>query len=391
MIGFWRTQTWNWGHKQLLALSAVALALTVTLVPRSPGGSWKFFAHASALLGARDRDTGTALGLHLYAKYPQAQFGPISVLFARAAIFVSPHYGVHVAQSISMLAYVLILALVANCIRRVRPESSQKQALQILAMSGVVLLPVWIDLAIARIHIDDVLAITGAVVAIWALVAKHPFLAALAVGMAADAKPWAVVFLVVLVIADPNDRWPAFGVALAVALFPWIPFILGDTHTLASLTHFTISNNQSSPLRALGVNAPRTPRWDRPAQLFLGTFFGLVAVLRKRWEGVLLIGVAGRLLVEPGTNHYYAAGLAVGALVWDSLAGHRKLPWMTLWTVVLFEVPNHLPMFSRHIVGLLRVAGCLGAIAFVILRPSAAGVLKPSDSAHAHRWSLQNS
>ncbi len=346
------------------------MLLTVALVPRSPGGSWKFFAKASELLGARDRLTGGAVGLHLYAKYPQAQFGPISVLVARLAIFASPKHAVHVAQTMSMFAYVLILALVFNCIVRARTENEQKRALQVLIVAGVVLLPVWLDLAIERIHLDDVLAITSVVVAIWALIRKHPFLAALAVGIAADAKPWAVVFLVVLLIAEPNDRWPAFGLAFAVAFFPWIPFILGDTHTLASLTHFTISNNQSSPLRALGVGAPRTPRWDRPTQLLLGTSLGVAAFVRKRWEGILLVGVAGRLLIEPGTNHYYAAGLAVGALVWDSLAGRGRLPWMTLWTVVLFEVPNHLAFFSRHVVGLLRVGACAGAIAYVALRPN---------------------
>jgi hypothetical protein len=93
-------------------------------------------------------------------------------------------------------------------------------------------------------------------------------------------------------------------------------------------------------------------------------------VVRRRWEGVLLMGVAGRLLIEPGTNHYYVAGLAVGALVWDSLAGQGRLPWMTLWTVTLFEVPNHVAFFSRHVVGLLRVAACLGAVVYVVLRPS---------------------
>jgi hypothetical protein len=81
------------------------------------------------------------------------------------------------------------------------------------------------------------------------------------------------------------------------------------------------------------------------------------------------MGVAGRLLIEPGTNHYYAAGLALGALVWDTLAGRGRLPWMTLWTVALFEVPNHIAFLPRHVVGLLRVAACVGAIMFVVARP----------------------
>lgn len=372
MIGFRSARPNSWEQGALVGLGTATLALTVVLMPGSPGGSWKFFAKASELLSARDPQNGAFLGLHLYAKYPQAQFGPISVLAARLAIVISPHHAVHVAQGFSMLAYVLILGLVGNCIGRACPESALKRSLQVLVLGGAVLLPIWIDLAIARVHIDDVLAITGVVIGIWALIAKHPLLAAIAVGAAADAKPWAVVFLVVLLIAEPNDRWPAFAIALAVSLFPWIPFILGDTHTLASLTHFTISNNQSSPLRALGVNSARTPRWDRPVQLLLGMGFGAAAVVRKRWEAVLLVGCAGRLLIEPGTNHYYAAGLGVGALVWDCLAGRGRLPWMTLWTVVLFEVPNHIPLFSRHTVGLLRVAACVGAIAFVVLRPQPA-------------------
>ena len=125
-----------------------------------------------------------------------------------------------------------------------------------------------------------------------------------------------------------------------------------------------------------------------PFAVFLGALSGLLSMLPVGgtaivWapvalylllsgaviKGIILIGVACRLLFEPGTNHYYTAGLAVGALVWDVLAGTQRWPLLTIWTVGLFELPIHLHLLTRHEIGLLRVLACLGSIAFVVLGP----------------------
>ncbi len=216
-------------HRAAMVLTVLAGALTAIALPRAGNGSWSFFAKAAGLSARHNRKTGAFEGWHLYANYPKAQFGPVSVLAAKAAILVGHGRGVRVAQLFAMFTYVCIVWLIAGAAQRSSVQAARQRVARVLLISGLVLLPVWFQLAVVNIHLDDVLALFNAVLAVWAITAKRPYLAALALGIAAlalgiaaDAKPWAVMFLVLLLAIESKDRWMAFGIAWAVAFLPWI-------------------------------------------------------------------------------------------------------------------------------------------------------------------------
>ena len=353
-------------------LTLALVFATWLYLPSSTGRAWFYFRNAAQLLVHRSPSSGHFDGWRLYDKYPQAQFGPVAILLSRCVLVIAPGSALRVIQIVLVAGYGLIVWLLTDAARRLRPIETHGRAAFSCLAGGCILLPVWMELAVVIAHIDDTLALTGAVCGVWAISTRRPYLAAIVLGIAADAKPWAVVFLALILVIDPAHRRAAAAIALAIAIGPFVPFVVGDPHTLVTLGRFSIANNQSSTLRALGVRASRTPRWDRPAQFALGTVLSVGAYVRGRWEGIILMGVAGRLLLEPGTNHYYTAGLAVGALVWDVLAGTHRWPLLTTWTVGLFELPIHLHLLTRHQIGLLRLLACVGAITVVAFRPKPA-------------------
>ncbi|MER5667643.1 hypothetical protein [Streptomyces mirabilis] len=110
------------------------------------------------------------------------------------------------------------------------------------------------------------LALLFAALAIRAVLADVPALAGLSLGLAVDAKPWALVFLPpALTVARDRRRHVAFY-AVAVVLPAWLPFVVADPATRGA-TQYHIVNEPSSALRALGASAAGTPSslgllWD---------------------------------------------------------------------------------------------------------------------------------
>jgi len=164
-----------------------------------------------------------------------------------------------------------------------------------------------------------------------ALVARRPLLLAMALAAAADAKPWALGFAVLLVALPVEHRRRAALVTAAAVAAVWLPFVIADPQTLM-IGRFTIDTAADSALRALGVKDPVTPPWDRPAQVILGAVIGLLAVRRGRWPLVPLAVVAARMLLDPQTYSYYSSGLLIAAAAADLLHRRRVLP---VWTLVL--------------------------------------------------------
>jgi hypothetical protein len=76
------------------------------------------------------------------------------------------------------------------------------------------------------------------------------------------------------------------------------------------------------------------PGWRRRAA-------GAAAVLL-----VVLVVVASRMVLDPGTNRYYVAGLVTGAAVWDLLGARSRLPWWSaaaclgLWSSRWLGLPS---------------------------------------------------
>jgi hypothetical protein len=132
--------------------------------------------------------------------------------------------------------------------------------------------------------------------------------------------------------------------------------------------HYTILNRPGSALRALGVSDPRTPSWDRPAQLLLGWALGAAALLRGRWPAVILLGVGARIALDPGDWAYYTAGVLVGALLWDMAGMSRPIP---LWTVASFAALTavHEVTSDSAVFGLVRLGLVIAFSGAILLGP----------------------
>lgn len=316
------------------------------------GLSWHFFVQGAQALPDADAPGG---GLHLYAAAPVLQIGPVAFLVAEGLRVFGGRPDLFAAQVLGAAGGAYVLWQAGRLGRR-RP----------MVAAVVFFVPVWMYLAVGSAHLDDVLALVGAVAALAAARAGKAGLAGLFLGLAVDAKPWALGFAALLLML-PGVRAVLRGAvsAAAVVAAAWLPFFLADPRTDRVL-HFTIANTPLSALRALGVTDARTPPWDRPAQAALGIALGLLAVRRGRWPAVLLLAVAARIALDPGTNRYYAASAVVGALIWDLAGSTFVFPWWSAGAALVLFASRWLPLPpAAH--GWLTLAYCLACPATLFL------------------------
>jgi hypothetical protein len=186
---------------------------------------------------------------------------------------------------------------------------------------------------------------------------------AVAIGAAVAAKPWAIMFLPLLCVVPSGQRLRAWAVAVVVGIGVWAPFVVADSKTLVA-ARYTIVNARSSVLRLLGVRNPRTPKWDRLMQLVTTLGVGALAVTRGRWEGIVLVSVALRLMLDPAVNAYYTVGRVFGALVWDLLRPRWRWPITTVVTALLLELPTVVSIMPAAAAA-LRLLACVTAITTV--------------------------
>ena len=296
----------------LILLSWSAIVAVVRMPSRTPV-SWRYFDEAAALVFGARRLHGVHIGLRLYEVRPGDQFGPLSIVAAQALRVLGGSRTV-------MLAHIVFLAVGAGVLWLVIDAAQHSIAREVLVpragvlLAGALFLFEWDHLALDSLHIDDAIALACAAIAIDAIVREWDWWwAAVAIGAAAAAKPWAIMFLPLLCAAPSGRRLRAWAVAVVVGIGVWAPFVVADSRTLTA-ARYTIVNARSSVIRLLGVRSPRTPKWDRLTQLVTTLGAGALAVARGRWEGVVLVGVALRLMLDPGVNTYYTAGLVFGAL-----------------------------------------------------------------------------
>jgi hypothetical protein len=332
------------------------------ILARRGGIAWIFFVKGSALLftghfAAHSRPGG----MRLYASYPGLQIGPLSFVVAEAIRKLGPDQGLVLAQIILSVIGLLTLMTIRSIAVTARPELIRRSDLDWTFLAGgAVFMTAWTELAVAYGHLDDALALLLAALALWAAITGHPALTGLGIGLAADAKPWALIFLPVLLLSAGTRRWrapdqaarpvraslPAWLVAsacaAAVIAAAWLPFFVAVPETARAL-HYTIGNLPDSALRALGVSSPRTPPWDRAAQICIACVLGIAAIWRNRWPGVLLLGAGARIALDPGAHGYYTPSIMVGALIWDLLGARRPLP---VWTMISFFALNLVPLLT---------------------------------------------
>jgi hypothetical protein len=325
------------------------------------GRSWHYFVQGASVLA--DLDDQVAGGLHLYATNPELQIGPVAILATLAALPLGTHAALTGWQLLGATIGIVVLRQLQQLARTVRPGVKRHDLDVKLCLTAAFFVPAWLYLAVGATHIDDVLALLFTVLSLRAAQAQRPWLAGGMLGLAVDAKPWALGLGAVLLLLGNRDRLRAAATAVAVIAAAWLPFLIADPAT-TNAVRFTISNMPASGLRALGIDVARTPPWDRPAQMVLGLGLGLLAWSRGRWPAVLLVGVAARLVLDPGTNVYYAAGLVLGAATWDLVGARGRFPWWTASAAVLLFASRGLPLPSWTF-GWLLVAYFLACCALV--------------------------
>ncbi len=345
------------------------------------GYSWHYFAQGADLLTSAAPDGG---GLHIYATHPELQIGPLALLTAVPLRYLDPWDGRFAAVLLlSAAGPVLLGGLV-----RARERSGRLRD-SLLLVTGLLVLPVWTEVAAHFAHLDDALALAFIVAATGALRRGSAATTGVFVALATDSKPWALGCCVLLLALPAGRRVRAaiaFMIGVAVA---WVPFLLADPRTL-KLGHFVIPNVASSALNALGVHDPSTPAWDRGAQLVLGVVVAVVAVRRGRWSAVLLAVVCARLLLDPQIYKYYTSGLIIAAALVDLYARRRGFPMWTgaaaLFYIVEDVIGSTLP---PQLLGGFRAVYCLVVLAALVLPGAQASVTTdPAYGAgrHRRRW-----
>ena len=333
------------------------------------GASWHFFDTGASVLS--DLDAGSRAGLHVYAQHPVLQIGPAALVLAWVLGLLSLGHGQQAAELVGSglgLVVVLLVRRIAQQYLGVRNGAAGRALDRRVLVAAACFAPIWLYAAVGLTHLDDVMALTLGVAAVALVQSRHPVWAGLVVALAVDSKPWALPFAVVL-LALPSLRTRAVAVAVAAGgvLVAWLPFFVADPQTVRAI-HFTIANSPLSGLRFLDIASARTPTWDRPLQTVVGCALGGAALWRGRAIGILLLVMASRLALDPGTNRYYTAGLAVGALLWDLTGSRSRWPWWTLTVLAVLHAARWVAALNP-VHGLALVAFSVVAVAFVIFGP----------------------
>ena len=345
---------------------------------RHGGVSWHYFVDGGQLFEDIDSRTG---GLHLYGSRPDLQFGPASVVAAAVLLMAAGSRALILAQlGIAAVGGAILFAVRALAIDA-RPRTPRPTIDRTLFVAAIGFMPVWMDLAARFVHLDDMLALGFTLAALLALRREHPLIGALLLALAVDAKPWALPFVALLFFVARSHRLRAlalYGTAVAVA---WVPFLISDPRTLGA-AGYRIPIDPSSALFVLGFGGGQTPPWDRVVQIALGLGLAVLAVRSGRWAAVVLVVVLARLVVDPGVHSYYAAGVLVGAVLWDVAGSSRRWPWWTTMTALGFFALRWLPQ-PLWLHGVVTIAFFLAAVVLVARRmecaePASAAILPNS-------------
>jgi hypothetical protein len=348
----------------ILAIVAAVIWLSTLSIRGWGHGDWAYFvAGAKALTGGP--------GLHVYAIMPQLQLGPISLLCTVPLRHLGPQHGWVVTSALGMALGLLSIRLIESTAIALAGSDLDRRRKLTTLIAGVFFLKAWSLPAVGAGHIDDVLALTGVIAGLLAVVRDRWLAASLAIGLGAACKPWALLVLP-LAAAVPAARVRGIGVALVAAVAPWVPFVAADRRTL-NVGHVYLPVVASSTLHALGLPVGSQPHWVRLAQFAVGATASGIAIARGRFFLVPLLAFAVRINLDPAVFDYYTAGAVVGAVVWDSVRPAR-LPGYRSCLVCfgLIYVPQNFNLVlhtsSGQIVVLLARLSVLLVPLFVVIR-----------------------
>ena len=330
--------------------------------------SWHYFDDAARLLLGDTHGLVGPGGLHLYRSHPEFQFGPISIVAAELFRLAGGRHTLVLVQVVLALSVFPVILLLEDAASTWWGASEHERIRQLCFAAGLALAVVWDDIANRVGHLDDAIALAASAFAVWALVRRRPLGAALAIGVAAAAKPWALLFLPLLWALPHGRHVRAIAIALGTSAVTWLPFVLAEPRTLAAGS-FRIANDTRSALYTLGVHDAATPSWDRLAQLGAGLAIASWVAARGRWPAVFLAAVGTRLLLDPAAHRYYTASLVFAVLVWELFATRRRWPVLTLLAAALLVLPR-ISGLADQPSGLLRLTATGGAVAIAAFAPA---------------------
>lgn len=173
-----------------------------------------------------------------------------------------------------------------------------------------------------------------------------------------------------------HNKVKTLALAAAVAVLPWLPFLLADPNTV-NVGRYSWAVVNGSGLHALGFG-PVTPSWLRPVEFTLG-FTVAALVARRSWVAAPLAGLAVRVALDPLTWAYYGVGpIAAAALV--DVTRARKIP---VWSLSAFAV-EYLPLPAAGYLRLVWAAAVIVGLAKLDLdreplRPTVTRDRRPRD------------
>lgn len=306
-------------------------------------GDWGFF-----LLGARTlvHYHGSSFygggRLSVYANNPDLQIGPPALWSVAAAQGLSVRVAENLfAALIAALGVVAVMAGEYGARRHARHEKPAAGITLPIAAAGVVTTSIWAYEGARWMHLDDALALAFVAIAI-AMIHRERlwWLVSILLGSAAASKPWALIFVPVLLVL-PRDRISkSVLLMIATAAAWWLPFIVAAPDTISALGQFQIIPTTGSVIHLLGAHRA-VGGWLRPTQFVLGIAIGAVACRRHGLTSAPLAALAVRVMTDPYSFSYYGLGPLLFAYVFDcgSSIG-RRIPLVTATTALVeFGLP----------------------------------------------------
>jgi hypothetical protein len=346
-VGMGRPDSPWWYRLRWAVLAAwTAICFGLCVRPGRAGLDWSTVDRGARLLTGGHQ----AGGLHLYARDPSIQIGPLTLGVVR---FIELLAGGHAAMVGALIGTALLLPALAGLERAVRftTDVAQKRAAKLTLIGGLFIVPAWLQATVVFAHPDDVLVAVLTVGAMVAVARRRPAQLGLMIALAIAAKPTAVILLSLVFVFSGRSRATAASVA-ALGFAAWLPFVVADRATLLASHPQTLVQPQSG-LSLFGLAGTPAPTVLRLAQFGLPLVIGWLVVRRGQWAAVPLIGFGIRVAIDPGDFAYYAVGVLVAALAWHVLreAPDRhirwlaSIPWAVIATSTALSVPAGLGRF----------------------------------------------
>ena len=327
----------------LAAWTAICFGLCVR--PGRAGVDWSTVDRGAHLLTGGQ----AAGGLHLYARDPSIQIGPLTLGAVR---FIELFAGRHAALAVALIGTALLLPALAGLERAVRftTDAARHRAAKLTLIGGLFIVPAWLQATVVYAHPDDVLVAVFTVGALVAVARRRPLLG-LMIALAIAAKPTAVVLVPLVFVFSGRSRATAGSLA-ALGFGAWLPFVIADRATLLASHPQTLVQPHSG-LSLFGLAGTPAPTVLRLAQFGLPLVIGWLVVRRGQWAAVPLIGYGLRVAIDPGDFAYYAVGVLVAALAWHLLRDNPEpsarwsssVPWTVIAASIALSAPAGLGRF----------------------------------------------